>query len=844
MGEVYRARDTRLDRDVAIKVLGSAISSDRLARFEQEARAAGSLNHSNLLALYDVGSHEGKPYLVSELLEGETLRDRLTGRVLPFSKSLDFAIQITRGLSAAHEKGIVHRDLKPENIFVTRDGQVKILDFGLAKWSRPEELHSQAPTAAKLTEPGLVMGTVGYMSPEQVRGEPTDARSDIFALGAILYEMVSGARAFERPTAAETMNAILHLDPKEPAREGEGVPPALARLILRCLEKRPEERFQSARDLTFALDSLSGPVELRARRDGRGSFWVLGLGMAALAAAATVVYLGRAISGTRVLKLYVLPPEGTSFAQFALSPDGASLAFTAMERSGNTSLWIRRLDSLAPRELEGTEEASFPFWSPDGRFLGFFAGGKLKRVAAAGGPPQTLTEAAEGRGGAWGPDGTILFTPTPRDPLYRIPADGGEPAPVTRLDSERSEFAHRWPQFLSDGRRFLYFGFGLKEKGLFLSSLGSTEAKRLVRSSSGGALSGDRQLLFVLDGVLLAQAVDPDSIEPAGDEPSPLARGLMDFEGTWGDFSVSERGVLAYRAGYTVNTELVWRDRRGRDLARLNGPPGIYRDPEIAPDGKRVIAHRTDGHGGGSDVWVWNDPAESSSRFTFGGAATPAWYGDGSYVAFTRGGSLYRKPASGAGSEEQVQETPTRIVPTDISHDGRFLLYQVRDKGSLDLWMVSLEHPADPIAIRASPAQEENGRLSPDGRFIAYSSDESGRKEVYVQSVSANGGRWQVSSSGGVQPRWRGDGRELYFLGEGAAMMAMPVEIGANTFRHGEATTLFDVPLATATWDSRNDYDVSPDGERFLWITPNERALAAPITVVVNWAQDLAQPIP
>jgi serine/threonine protein kinase len=839
MGEVYRARDTRLDRDVAIKVLGSSFSPDGLARFEQEARAAGNLNHPNLLALYDVGTHEGKPYLVSELLEGSTLRERLTERALPLPKVLDYAVQMTRGLAAAHEKGIVHRDLKPENVFVTRDGHVKILDFGLAKWNRPENLPSQLPTAVRLTEPGLVMGTVGYMSPEQVRGEPTDARSDLFALGTILYEMVSGSRAFERPTAAETMNAILHVDPREPTREEDDVPPALARLISRCLEKRPEDRFQSARDLAFAIDALSGPARSAPRRGGRTSLLAGALAILALAAAAVIVYLGRTTPSIPTLKLFVLPPESTSFAEFAISPDGKALAFTATDPSGKTSLWIRWLDNLAPRELPGTEEARFPFWSPDGRSLGYFATGKLKKIAVVGGPPQILADASEGRGGSWSAEGTILFAPSTRDPLFRVSAEGGEVTPVDSIDPQ-GEFSHRWPQFLPDGKRFLYLGASTEEAWMYLASLDSPEQKRVHRVSSGGTFAEGaegRYLLFVNDGVLLCQPFDPDTAAPVKSEPLPLAQGLLDFQGAWSDFSVSRNGVLAYRLGYTVHTELVWRNRRGEELGRLNGPPGIYRNPEIAPDGRRVVVHRTDGHGGGADAWLWSATAESFSRFTFGGVVNPIWFGDGSYVAYSHLGKFYRKAATGAGTEELFYDAPPPIVLNDVSRDSRFLLYETRGNGNQDLRMLSLEGPREPLALRATSANEKNGQFSPDGRFIAYSSDESGREEVYVQGVSESGGRWQVSSSGGRQPRWRGDGRELYYLSGSSAMMAVPVEESPAAFRQGVPTTLFEVPMAA--WDARNNYDVSPDGERFLVVSPNERAAAAPIIVDVGWTSEL-----
>src|SRR5438128_2827214 len=480
MGEVYLARDTQLGRDVAVKVLPSSYSDDkdRLHRFEQEACAAGALNHPNILIVHDAGTHNGAPYVVSELLEGETLRQRMGGTAQPQRKAIEYALQIAHGLAAAHEKGIVHRDLKPDNIFITKDGRAKILDFGIAKLTQTEGSQSQTdiPTRRVDTGPGVVMGTVGYMSPEQVRGQRVDHRSDIFSFGAILYEMVSGKRAFHGESAVETMSAILKEHPPDLSETNQRISPALERLVNHCLEKNPEERFHSASDLAFALEALSGSSATSAQTVAMPMFaprwfkrreliaWaVAGIAILIAAIALTISNFRRPPTESRAVRLSVPPPEKASFGSFAISPDGLRLAFAATDASGKTLLWIRPLDSINAQPLSGTEEATLPFWSPDSRFIGFFAAGKLKKIEVTGGPPQTLCNTPFARGAAWNRDGVIIFTPNTLAPLYRVSAAGGEPTPVTTLDKSRQETSHRWPYFLPDGRHFLYTVLGAPE---------------------------------------------------------------------------------------------------------------------------------------------------------------------------------------------------------------------------------------------------------------------------------------------------------------------------------------------------------------------------------------------
>src|SRR3989442_366151 len=478
MGEVYRARDTQLGRDVAVKVLPSTYSVDeqRLSRFEQEASAASALNHPNILIVHDIGSHDGSPYVVSELLEGETLRKRISGAPLAQRRAIGYAMEIANGLAAAHEKGIVHRDLKPDNIFITKDGRVKILDFGIAKLTQAEGRQSQTdiPTRRVDTGPGVVMGTVGYMSPEQVRGQVVDHRSDIFSFGAILYEMLSGRRAFHGESAADTMSAILKEDPPDLSDTNQKISPALERLVNHCLEKNPEERFHSASDLAFALEALSGSTATSAQTVAMPAFaprwfkrreliaWaVAGIAILIAAIALTISHFRRPPTESHAVRLFVPPPEKASFGSFAISPDGLRLAFVATDASGKTLLWIRPLDSINAQPLSGTEEATLPFWSPDSRFIGFFAGGKLKKIEVTGGPAQTLCNATIPRGATWNRDGVIIFTPGTLEPLYRVSAAGGEPTPVTTFDKSRGETGHRWPYFLPDGRPFLYSVFAV-----------------------------------------------------------------------------------------------------------------------------------------------------------------------------------------------------------------------------------------------------------------------------------------------------------------------------------------------------------------------------------------------
>ena len=857
MGEVYRAHDEKLNRDVAIKVLPVTLSQDagRLRRFEQEAQAAGALNHPNILAVYDVGTHDGAPYIVSELLEGEELREQLNDGSLPQRKALDYAQQIAQGLAAAHERGITHRDLKPENLFVTTDGRVKILDFGLAKLrpQRSESVSSEIDTRKQITDPGTVMGTVGYMSPEQVRGHEADHRSDIFSFGSILYEMLSGQRAFRRDTMAETMTAILKEEPPELSETNAKISLPLEKIVGRCLEKKPERRFHSAHDLAFAIESLSGTstssgqtlTALTARstrsRITRHLPWIVAgvLFIALLAALPFVISsLRRAPVDTPVTRVSVLPQEKSRLYTVTVSPDGRRLAFIATDATGKRLLWVRPLDSLAAQPLAGTDDANHPFWSPDSRFIGFFAAGKLKKIEVTGGSPSTLCNAPNGRGGDWNRDDVIIFAPDNRTGLSRVSAAGGEPSPVTTLDSSRQESTHRFPRFLPDGRHFLYFArSGQPENSaIYVSSLDQPQAKRIISTDTNVAYAPPGYLLFPREGTLMAQAFDVASLALTG-APFRVAEQVGYFRtNNEAYFSVSETGVLVYQSGGAGKTQLVWFDRSGKQPS-APGPPGEYSFPALSPDEKRVAIGRSDAQTGGFDIWLQDLARGIPSRFTFypGSDVYPVWSPDGSRIVFgsSRDGawSLYQKLSSGAGSEEAMLKSSDRIWPSDWSLDGRFILYTQTSPNTLgDLWLIPLFGDRQPIPFLQTKFNERNGVFSPDGKWIAYQSDDSGSYQVWVQSFPA-GSKWQVSSEGGSLPRFRRDGKELFYLAANGKLMA--VEVKANT-----SGLEFSAPKPLFETHQTDRYAVTANGQRFLFSKPVEESASAPITVILNWTAE------
>ncbi len=829
MGEVYRARDPRLGRDVAVKVSAERFND----RFEREARAVAALNHPNICHLYDVGPN----YLVMELIEGESPKGPL-----PLEEALRIARQIADALEAAHEKGIIHRDLKPANIKITSDGTVKVLDFGLAKTSRDSNgaIAENSPTFTMgATEAGVILGTAGYMSPEQARGKPVDKRADIWAFGVVLYEMLTGKRLFEGETVSDTLAAVLTREP-----DWTQVPEKARPLLQRCLEKDPKRRLRDIADMELLLDTAPAKVEKRRP-------W-LAWGIAALLLVTLVpivfVHFREQPPVAELMRFHIPPTVNLATAgTFALSPDGRHLAFPAAGSDGVTRLWVHALDSLEARPLPGTEGSGTPpFWSPDSRFIAFGTGGKLKKIDISGGPAQTLCDLAPiDIGGSWNRDGVIIFGSQP-GPLMRVSAAGGIASPVTALDVSRRETLHIFPSFLPDGRHFVYERATRTPEGngIYLGSLDSKpeeqSLKRLLTTAIGpvyvpsaGSLPG--QLLFWRDGTLLAHALDERRLELAGD-PVPVAEQVGSFIG-FGFFSASTNGVLVYRTA-SQDFQLTWFDRQGKVLGSA-GEPGRYTAVALSPDGTRAAVSRSDPQNTVRwDVWLVDLARSTSTRFTFGPARTndPVWSHDGSRIIFVSerdSFNFYQKAASGSKDEELVLKSSENKIPTSWSRDGRFLLYTTAPnaKTKRDVWVLPLEGDHKPAPFLRTEFDEQQGQFSPDGSWVAYTSDESGGNEIYVRTFSPKpdaGGKWLVSRGGGTSPHWGSDGRELFYLGRDGSVMA--VEVTARpAFQAGAPTPLFQPPRGNAAWD------VTADGKRFLFAVPAAQSAAPPFTVVLNW---------
>jgi WD40 repeat protein/predicted Ser/Thr protein kinase len=857
MGEVYRARDTRLERDVAVKVLPAHLSSseEMRQRFEREAKAISQLSHPHICALYDVGSHEGTEYLVMEYLEGETLAERLVKGPLPLEQTLRFGVEIADALDKAHRQGIVHRDLKPGNVMLTKSG-VKLLDFGLAKAIAPMGVQSGltalptvAGTAQNLTQEGTILGTFQYMAPEQLEGKEADARSDIFAFGAVLYEMATGRKAFSGKSQASLISSIMKEEPAPIAAVSPLTPPALERVVRTCLAKDPEDRWQSAHDIGSELEwitegsqaGVAAPVVPRRRSRERLAWSVAAAALLALAAVA--LFGRRAAERPKAIRLSLESPAKAPFEFFdhaAPSPDGWRVAFIAHAAGGKRSLWVRPLDSLGASPLPGSDGASEFFWSPNSASIGFFAEGKLKRIEASGGPPQVLAEAPTPNGGTWNRDGVIVFAPKLFDGLYRVAATGGTPAPVTKLGPH--EDSHIWPCFLPDGRHFVFLGdaSATENHSIRLGSLDSPESERLVTAVSNVGFAPPDLVLFVRAGALVAQRLDLPSRKLVGD---PVSLGeqiaqvdlLHRFE-----FAASASGVLLYRSA-NPDSQLFWLDRSGRRLSTV-GQPVRYGVIELSPDEKQLAFERLDADARHANLWLLDLARGSTSRLTAtaGSDYSPVWSPDGKRILFASARSgfadLYEIAAGGGSAERLVYNGPggDKVV-NGWSPDGRFVLLQIESAATLaDIWMLPLSADSKPVALVQSRFADADAQISADSRWFAYSSDESGRAEVYVQSFADASKRIQVSTAGGSRPRWRGDGKELFFLA-GSVLQAVEIKAGAS-LEAGKPRDLFKLPV----WQ---DYAVTRDGQRILAATSIDENPFLPMTVVLNWTAGLKKPI-
>ncbi len=887
MGEVYRAHDSKLKRDVAIKVLPAAFVAEpeRLARFEREAQLLAQLNHSNIAQIYGMETSGESHALVMELVEGPTLAERLEQGALPLGESLLFARQIAEALEEAHEKGIVHRDLKPQNVKLTGEGKVKVLDFGLAKAMDPTSASSLSPgdlarsptlmnsptlTAAG-TQLGVILGTAAYMAPEQARGKPVDKRADIWSFGVVLWEMLSGKALFAADTVPDTLARVLTREPDLAALPAE-VPAAIRRLLRRCLERNPKNRLHDIADARIVLeDVVSGkagesdaaPAGASDAAPGRPRLpWVL----AASTALATVVAVTLALiqlrsprgEPARALRLQVTPPESSTPTNrggfFALSPDGRYLV---MVEAGE--LWVRPLDEVTPRRIEGIEGATYPFWSPDSAWIGFFEGGELRKVAREGGRPQRICAAPDGRGGSWSPEGVILFSDRFGDNgLSRVSAQGGTPTAVTETAGRAGNEVHRYPQFLPDGKSFLFLDLAPSPEvsGVYVGRQEGGKPERVLEGSDQALYAqatsqGGGVLFYRREKTLLAQRFDLASRRTHG-EAIPVADGVGLSANTGsGAFSVSDAGLLAYGGDVAVSSELVWFDRSGKRGERLgsdNGAAGEILGLSLAPGGRRVAF----GLGSPPDVYLQTLPGGEPSRFTFGpapGWLDPIWSPDGAEIAYATQDlaglpayELRRRRADRAGADEILISSRQAIYPWDWSPDGRSMLYSDWDG---DLWLLPLVGERKPVAYAAAPGNQVYAQFSPDGRWVAFASDEQGQFEVFVATVPESGALWQISSGGGTMPRWRRDGRELYFRANSGALMA--VELGSGPGTAAIEQRAAPQPLFQGIPSPGNSpiftYAPTEDGQRFLVATARKGA-HLPITLLVNWPTALGRRAP
>ncbi len=864
MGEVYRARDSKLNRDVALKILPAMFTDDaeRMTRFRREAQVLASLNHPNIGSIYGLEESNNLRVLVLELVEGPTLAERITGGAIPLEEVLAIARQIADAVAYAHEKGVTHRDLKPANIKITPEGNVKVLDFGLAKvLQEPNNLDSDPSHSPTFSNPttleGMILGTAAYMSPEQAKGKPVDKRADIWAFGVVLYELLTGVHLFHRETMSDTLAAVLKEEP-----DWNRIPVKVLPLLRHCLEKDPKQRLRDIGDMPLLLETASVPVETHRPWLAWGA---VALFLVAFAALSVVHFRERPLVSAPVQ--FQISPSGGLLPglAFAVSPDGRHLAFAATGSDGVARLWMRDLESLEIRplptpaslHLTGSDVVPPFFWSPDSRFIGFQSLGKLAKIEISGGPAQTLCD-VQGTvvGGSWNRDGVIVFADNTRG-LMQVSAAGGVASPLTIINPSRKEIVHVLPSFLPDGRHFLYLRASSipENTGVYVGSLNAKpeqqDSRRLLATTLGPGYvpssdSDSGQVLFLRQGTLMAQPFDARRLALSG-EVVPVAEKVGSFL-DYGFFSASSNGVLVYRSGVGLDYQLTWFDRQGRVLAKV-AEPGRYNSLAISPDGKRVAVSRTNPENTPNwDVWLLDVARNTSTRLTYEQvrATFPVWSADGSSVIFDsiRGGevSLYLKLASGAGDEQLLLKSDAGYkYATSSSRDGRFLSYTVvNPETKTDLWVLPMQGDRKPTPFLRTEFNERSGQFSPDGHWIAYISDESGSDEIYVRefsSGSAQGsgdaaGKWLISKGGGTYPRWRGDGKELFYVASGGKLTS--VDISAKpVFQAGAPRPLFQLPPGFI------GSEVTPDGGRFLIGVPAALSASVPFTVLLNWQATL-----
>ncbi len=887
MGVVYKAQDTKLNRTVALKFLPEHIATSEAdtARFMQEAQAAASLNHPNICTIHGIEEADGKHFIVMEFVDGQTLQEKKSS--LSMKQALDIGIQIADGLAAAHEKGIVHRDIKPENIMIRKDGIAQVMDFGLAKLRG----------ASRLTKEGSTVGTAGYMSPEQVQGQETDHRADIFSLGVLLYEMLTGQLPFKGVHETAISYEIVNVDSPPMSSLKPEIPPELDAIVLECLEKDPNDRTQSAKQVAVDLkrykreSSRQRVSRVTAARpvlkpSGTGLPeasesigkkpagrliqlpWIAAtLFFVGMTTFATMYFIRPSVNKT-IVRSSLLPPEKSSYSSvlggghLALSPDGLKLAFVATDSSGRNRLWVRALNSLTALPLTGTEGAAFPFWSPDNRFIGFFASAKLKKIQAAGGPSSTICDAPDARGGTWNQDGVIVFAPNWTGGVYQVSAAGGVPAAITKLDTSRREQTHRWPSFLPDGKHFLYFarssagGAETEADAIYVSALDGKLNNRLFSASSNVAYASGH-ILFVRQSMVMAQPFNQSSLALTG-EAFPIAE-QVGYEVGYnrGYFAVSDNGVFVYRTGAsTFGLQFLWFDRTGKQLKTV-GEPALGGGGQLSRDEKKFAVSLFDPQSRNRDVWIYDLSRGFRTRFTFdpGIEEYPIWSPDGNRIMYSsdKKGHLdiYQKAVSGEGSAELLIESALDKYPTDCSSDGRFLLYYSAGdpKTKSDLWVLPLVGERKPIPFLQTEFEEQDAQFSPDGKWIAYTSNESGRYDVYVRPFAGQGaspadagrsGKWQISTSGissstlVLAARWRGDGKELYYLSDDQKLMVAEVKAVGSSFEVGTVKPMFDTQSKGVLYVGA----VSADGQRFLLASAAGQS-STPLTLVLNWDEEL-----